>query len=149
MVDIHNDLVYYLASTCVCILKKELNMEFKSNVPIYLQVIENIRNKIISGSLHPGEKLPSSRELAFQYGINPNTAARVYTEMEHMGMTFTKRGIGTFITESKEAIEGFKNKRMEEIIDGFLTEMKEIGYFVKDIPQILMEYLDKTGEKVL
>ena len=38
---------------------------------------------------------------------------------------------------------------MEEIIDGFLTEMKEIGYFVKDIPQILMEYLDKTGEKLL
>lgn len=121
-------------------------MEFKSSIPIYLQVIEDIRNNIINGSLHSGDKLPSSRELALQYKINPNTAARVYTEMEHMGMTFTKRGIGTFITESQDKIDGFKKQRMEEIIGNFLDEMKEIGYFVKDIPKVLMEYLDNSGE---
>ncbi len=121
-------------------------MEFKSNIPIYLQVIEDIRNQIISGSLHSGDKLPSSRELAIKYKINPNTAARVYTEMEHMGMTFTKRGIGTFITESQDKIDGLKKQRMEDIIENFLDEMKEIGYFVKDIPKVIMEYIDSMGE---
>ena len=54
-------------------------MEFKTNIPIYLQVIEDIKQKIIAGTLPLGSKLPSSRELAIEYQINPNTAARIYS----------------------------------------------------------------------
>lgn len=75
-------------------------MEFKTNIPIYLQVIEDIKQKIIAGTLPLGSKLPSSRELAIEYQINPNTAARIYSEMESMGLSYTRRGIGTFVTEN-------------------------------------------------
>ena len=57
-------------------------MEYKANIPIYLQVIEDIKRRIIIGEIKLGEKLPSTRELAVQYTVNPNTAARIYNELE-------------------------------------------------------------------
>jgi DNA-binding transcriptional regulator YhcF (GntR family) len=68
-------------------------LEFKNNIPIYLQVIDDIKHKIVLGELNLGDKLPSTRELAVMYQINPNTAVRVYNEMELMGLCFTKQMI--------------------------------------------------------
>ena len=91
-------------------------MEFKSNLPIYLQVIDDIKKKIITGTLPLGTKLPSSRELAIQYDINPNTAARVYNEMESLGLSYTKRGIGTFVTEDPQVIDRLKQEQLKQIL---------------------------------
>ena len=65
-------------------------MEFETNKPIYLQVIEDIKRRMVAGELPPGEKLPSVRDLAVAYTINPNTASRVYREMEQMSLCFTR-----------------------------------------------------------
>ena len=73
-------------------------MEFNNNIPIYLQVIEKIKQDIVSGKLKPGEKMPSSRDYSNELGINFNTVARVYRELESEEIVFTKRGLGTFIT---------------------------------------------------
>lgn len=121
-------------------------MEFKSNVPIYLQVVEDIRHKIIRGELVSGDKLPSSRELALQYEINPNTAARVYGELERLGISYTKRGIGTFITDDAEAIEKGKKMALQKLIEQFILEIEKIGYTVQDIPALLKDYSEKKGE---
>lgn len=91
-------------------------MEFKSNLPIYLQVIDDIKKKIITGALPLGTKLPSSRELAIQYDINPNTAARVYNEMESLELSYTKRGIGTFVTEDPQVIDRLKQEQLTWIL---------------------------------
>lgn len=121
-------------------------MEFKSNVPIYLQVVEDIRHKIIRGELVSGDKLPSSRELALQYEINPNTAARVYGELERLGISYTKRGIGTFITDDAEAIEKGKKMALQKLIEQFILEIEKFGYTVQDIPALLKDYSEKKGE---
>ena len=66
-------------------------MQYDNSMPIYMQVAEDIRNKIISGEICLGDKLPSGRDLAIQYKINPNTAVRVYQVLEQEGLCHTTR----------------------------------------------------------
>ena len=103
-------------------------MEFNSRIPIYLQVIDAIKKQIVTGKLSPGSKLPSTREVAVKYNINPNTAARIYKEMEHMDVCYTKRGLGTFVTESKEKVDEMKQDIKQDVIGHFIREMEELGY---------------------
>ncbi|RYD06974.1 hypothetical protein N752_01395 [Desulforamulus aquiferis] len=77
---------------------------FNNNQPIYLQIIQRLCRQIIRGELEAGDKLPSVRELAVQMGVNPNTAQRVYAEMERLEVAETRRGLGTFITEKEERL---------------------------------------------
>lgn len=115
-------------------------MEFKANIPIYFQVIQDIKHKIISGELQLGAKLPSSRELALQYQINPNTAARVYNEMEYAGLSFTKRGIGTFVTEDPLIIQSLQTELMNDILSDFVKQMSALGYTIKDMIELLKQH---------
>lgn len=103
-------------------------MEFSASIPIYLQVVEEIKRLIISGELQPGEKLWSARDMALRYQINPNTAARVYKELETLELCFTKRGLGTYITESPGIVEALRKERAEQIIQEFVKEFKALGY---------------------
>ena len=64
-------------------------MNYNAEMPIYLQVIHDLKKKMIQGKILPGEKLPSNRELAVLYKINQNTAARIYREMETHGYCYT------------------------------------------------------------
>jgi GntR family transcriptional regulator len=118
-------------------------MEFKTNIPIYLQVIEDIKQKIIAGTLPLGSKLPSSRELAIEYQINPNTAARIYSEMESMGLSYTRRGIGTFVTEDDRVIDDLKKERIEEIIQSFDEQLTGMGFSQDEILELLKEHFGK------
>ena len=102
-------------------------MKFNPNAPIYLQVIDALKLDIINGRLSPGEKLPSGRDLAVRYTINPNTAARVYQELERQGICFTKRGMGTFVTNDADRIAECRNQMAKEVLDTFLVSMKELN----------------------
>lgn len=103
-------------------------MEFNNNIPIYIQVIEKIKQDIVTGKLHPGDKMPSSRDYSNELGINFNTVARVYKEMEMEEILFTKRGLGTFITESSEKINNLRLEMAKKQIEAFITGMQQIGY---------------------
>lgn len=115
-------------------------MDFKSNLPIYLQVIDDIKKKIITGVLPLGAKLPSSRELAIQYDINPNTAARVYNEMELLGLSYTRRGIGTFVTEDPQAIDQLKQEQLMQILTVLDEQLTGMGYTPEEIIRLLQEH---------
>jgi GntR family transcriptional regulator len=108
-------------------------LEFNNNIPIYLQVIERIKQDIVSGKLKPGEKMPSSREYSNELGINFNTVARVYKELEMEEIVFTKRGLGTFITESDKQIEELRYTMAKNRITSFIEGMKQLGYTKKDM----------------
>lgn len=124
-------------------------MEFKANIPIYYQVIQDIKHKIISGELQLGAKLPSSRELAIQYQINPNTAARIYNEMEYMGLSFTKRGIGTFVTEDPGIIQRIQSELMNDLLSDFVEQMSALGYTTQDMIDLLKQHnSNKTREDI-
>ena len=108
-------------------------MEFNNNIPIYLQVIEKIKQDIVSGKLKPGEKMPSSRDYSNELGINFNTVARVYRELESEEIVFTKRGLGTFITESDQIIEKLRYTMAKNQITAFIDGMKQLGYTKEDM----------------
>jgi GntR family transcriptional regulator len=108
-------------------------LEFNNNIPIYLQVMERIKQDIVSGKLKPDEKMPSSRDYSYELGINFNTVARVYKELENEKILFTKRGLGTFITESKEQIEDLRYAMAKNLIATFVEGMEQLGYSKKDM----------------
>ncbi len=108
-------------------------MEFNSRIPIYLQVIDEIKKRLATGKLIPGCKLPSTRLLAQEFSINPNTAARIYKEMELMNICYTKRGLGTFVCDSINIIAQIKKDMASILINNFNKEMIELGYTKKQI----------------
>ncbi len=118
-------------------------MNYQTDRPIYLQVIDDIKQKLIRGELSPAEKLPSVRDLALQYQINPNTASRVYKEMEAQGLCFTKRGMGTFITEDINILDQIRRDMAEESIETFWNSMKDMGYDFEDMVALLKEKNNK------
>ncbi len=108
-------------------------MEFNNNIPIYLQVIEKIKQEIIMGKLKLGEKMPSSRDYGNELGINFNTVARVYKEMEMEELLFTKRGLGTFVTESEDRVGQLRYEMAKKQIENFIFNMTQIGYTKKEM----------------
>ena len=102
-------------------------MEFKAALPIYLQVKMMIKRNIVTGELQPGAKMPSVRDMALQFTINPNTVSRVYRELEQEGICYTKRGMGTFVTEEKEKVEKLRDEMARELMSQFLNGMNQLG----------------------
>ena len=92
-------------------------MEYNSSLPIYLQAANSIKQDIVTGKLSPGARLPSVRDLAVEYTINPNTVSRVYKELEMEGVCFTRRGMGTgaLIREFLEGMEQLGFSRAQAI----------------------------------
>ena len=116
-------------------------MDFDYNIPIYLQVARRIKSQIASGILRPGDKLPSNLDLAIEYKINPNTVQRIYRELEDMGYCFTRRGIGTFVSEDEAVFRTLKQERADQLLGSFMEEMKELGFEKKDILSMVSGYL--------
>ena len=118
-------------------------MEYSSGTPIYLQVIRELQKKMIKGELKPGDKMPSNRELAVLYKVNQNTAARIYREMENEGYCYSKRGIGTFVSEEEEMIENLKKEMADELLRNFIQEMKDLGFQKDDIIFQIADYKEE------
>ena len=118
-------LVYY---TTMTVIQKEGVMEYNSSLPIYLQAANSIKQDIVTGKLSPGARLPSVRDLAVEYTINPNTVSRVYKELEMEGVCFTRRGMGTFVTEDPERVQQLKEEMAGTLIREFLEGMEQLGF---------------------
>lgn len=101
--------------------------EFNNKEPIYLQIIELVKKNIALGVLIPGQKLPSVREMSKELGVNPNTLQRAYGELERLGITYTKRGMGSFISEGDNEVRNLKDDMGKQLAKRFIEEMKSIG----------------------
>ena len=115
-------------------------MDYKANTPIYLQVIDYIKRRILTGEIKLGDKLPSTRELAVQYTVNPNTAARIYNELEQCGLCYTKRGLGTFVSEVVHLIDTLKAELSSEMIETFVSGMTSLGFSKDEIINLIKNY---------
>jgi len=120
-------------------------MNFDNTAPIYIQIMNLIKKDIILGKMNLGEKLLSSREYAQNLKVNPNTMVRVFNELEREGVTFTKRGVGTFITESEEKVEIMKKEMAEDIVRNFIQGMMELGFNFNDMIELIKSRLDKEA----
>ena len=116
-------------------------MEFNNNIPIYLQIIDNIKRDIVVGKLKAGQKMSSVRELARILKVNPNTMQRVYQELDREKITFTKRGMGTYVTEEEKTISSLKKEISKKIILDFVEGMNKLCFSNKELINILKEYL--------
>lgn len=96
--------------------------------PIYAQIVEKIKLRIISGLYQPGSKLPSVRDLALEAGVNPNTMQKAFAELENSGLLITMRTSGRMVTEDEERISMVRETIAQEKIDAFLQDMRELGF---------------------
>ena len=116
-------------------------MEFNNNLPIYLQIINQIKQDIVVGKLKAGQKMPSVRDLAGELKVNPNTIQRAYLELERENITFTKRGMGTYLTLDERIIRSLQKEVSGKIIQEFIDGMNQIGFSNEKIIEILREHL--------
>nr|WP_295969633.1 GntR family transcriptional regulator [uncultured Bacillus sp.] len=122
--------------------------EFQSSKPIYMQIADKICQQIVRNDLHPGDKLPSVREMAMQTGVNPNTIQRTYRELERMEIVESKRGQGTFVVENPYVIRTLKQKRQTEIISSFVNSLQDLGFSKEEIIASLNDYFaEREGEQ--
>ena len=122
-----------------------MEWKFRSDLPIYSQLVEQIKLGIVSGKLLPGERLMSVRDMATEAGVNPNTMQRALQELERDGMVYSQRTAGRFVTENMQVIEREKKKLAEEQIRSFLEAMKKLGYRKEEIPALLKEKEEKEN----
>jgi GntR family transcriptional regulator len=118
-------------------------MEFDNNMPIYIQVIHDIKKDIVTGVLGLGDRMPSGRDLALKYKINPNTASRIYRELEGQEICFTKRGLGTFVTEDGEKVNQIRKGMADELLEQFISGMSRLGLPKNEIFLLLEEKFQK------
>ena len=111
----------------------------KDYKPVYLQIVEEMKRKIVSGSLSPGEKLPSIRDVALEFKVNPNTVQRSFRELEINQLIETRRGIGSFVAEDTKLLEKLKRGDLERKIDIFLQEMKELQVDKQELLKMIEE----------
>ena len=119
-------------------------MEYNTSAPIYLQVINELKKKMVKGELMPGEKMPSGRDLAVEYKVNQNRAARIYRELEAQGYCFTRRGIGTFVSEEESMFQDLKKEMALELVKNFMHEMDGLGFEKGDIIEQIADYKEET-----
>ena len=118
-----------------------MGFEFDNNLPIYVQLVEQIKMNIISGKLKCGERLPSVREFALANKVNPNTMQKALGELEELGLIFTERTNGKFVTTDEGLIEKFKKDFAEGLAKKYLSAMEAIGIDKSDA----VDYIEKTG----
>jgi GntR family transcriptional regulator len=114
------------------------SIDITSSVAVYVQIENHVQFAISSGKLKPGDQLPSVRELSERLGVNPNTVAKAYRDLEVMGLLYTRRGMGVFInkgveTKCREEVRKRVITRMHEVI----AEAKASGMTDKEINEIV------------
>ena len=114
-------------------------MKIDNNLPIYIQLVEQIKIQIISGKLKSGERILSVRELANLFKVNPNTMQKAMQELEELGLIYTERTNGKFVTENIKIINKFRDEYARELANNFFIGMSNIGYDEKDAIKYLNE----------
>lgn len=108
---------------------------FNNSVPIYLQIVSEIKKQIVSGKLVSGERIPSVRELALTYKVNPNTMQKALIELEENGLIKTERTNGKFVTEDENIINKIKNDYADNLTQNYLSEMISLGITKQEIKE--------------
>jgi len=115
---------------------KNMSFDFDNNTPIYLQIIEDIKIKIISKKILPNQKLLSVREMSLEYGVNPNTIQKSLMDLEDMGLIYTERTNGKYVTGDEKLIQKIKQEIIKLKVQDFLSSMHELGLSQEEIIEI-------------
>lgn len=106
---------------------------------IYLQLVDRIVRRIVTGVYPPGSRMASVRELAEEAGVNPNTMQRALAHMEELGVLYTQRTAGRFVTEDSEKIYLLREEEGQRAAKDFAASMKELGYTTEELIALLQK----------
>ena len=121
----------------------DLEIDFRSGIPIYLQVVERIKERIASGWLKPGDQLPTVRSLALELRVNFNTVARSYRILDEVGSISTQQGRGTYVMNipPPEVSEIIRQKALKALTQRYLADAERLGASPEELNQILKDPL--------
>jgi DNA-binding transcriptional regulator YhcF (GntR family) len=112
-------------------------IKFSNDKPIFIQLAELIKSEIMSKKYLTGEKLPSVREFAFEFQVNPNTVQKALQLLEDDGLIITDRTNGKFVAENIKLLESHKNKLISQEVDSFIIKMKNFGLNINEIKNLI------------
>ena len=118
-----------------------MKFEFDNNIPIYIQLVEQLKIYIISGKIERGERLPSVRELALQTKVNPNTMQKALVELEELKLIYTERTNGKFVTDDQKLIDKYKKEYALELSNKYFMSMESLGFDKTET----IDYLKELG----
>ena len=120
--------------------KFKFGLDLRSGVPVYRQIIDQVRAGMASGTLTAGDQLPTVRQLAVDLAINPNTVLRAYRELELGGLLETQQGTGTFITQKKvKRDEAERARQLSQLAGEFLSRAGAAGFTADELLEQLRE----------
>ncbi len=122
-------------------LSLDLKLDFRSELPIYTQIVEQIRRLVANGVLKPGDQLPTVRQLATELRVNFNTIARTYRLLDEAGLISTQQGRGTYIWEQPSTATAQKLRRqvLEELTRKYMEEATQLGFSLEEVAQEVVE----------
>ncbi len=123
-------------------------LDTRSGVPIYRQIVDWVKFRVAAGFLEPGEQLPTVRQLAVDLGVNANTVSRAYLELERMDLVNTLQGKGTFVAEKEvpmdQVVRGLK---LKEIVSEMLSRASEFGFSPEEVIDEMNHRISVTKEE--
>ena len=122
-------------------------MKFASNIPIYLQIIDWVKEQIITETFPPGYQLPSRRQLAAEWKVNPNTVQKALKEMEESGMIQTQAQKPSTITQNSELIHQLKLERVDQSIQSLVDVMVPMGINLETVMNRIQERYQAVKEE--
>ena len=129
-------------------LIKNIQLDFRSGIPIYTQIVEQVKQQVISGKLMPGDQLPTVRALALELRVNFNTVARAYRLLDEAGIISTQQGRGTYILDvpPPERTEKLRQQALDALTRDYLSEAHRLGCSLDEITKTLKEQLENDTE---
>ncbi len=121
-----------------------MNYSFDNQIPIYIQIMDVIKTDIILGKYSLGQKLPSVREFAFQFNVNPNTIQKALFELEWIGLIVTERTNGKYVTNDQNILLKVRDTKVAQIIEDFFNSMGRIGIDKEQAVKIINSNKEKV-----
>lgn len=123
-------------------------LDLHTGVPVYRQLIDQVRTGIASGSLTAGDQLPTVRQLAVDLAINPNTVMRAYRELELGGLLETHQGTGTFVSDKKpEKKTAERERQLGQMANEFAARAGAAGFTLEEVIDRLQDLLPRSAQR--
>lgn len=125
-----------------------LDVDARSGVPIYVQLVDGVRRALEVGTLRPGERLPTVRALAEELTVAPNTVVKAYNELQREGLISSRAGVGTVVTgEAGEAVKRRKVNDLYERLGTIVRDAAGLGVEEEDLRESFDRELERTFER--
>jgi GntR family transcriptional regulator len=136
------------AKTNTARIRFQFALDLRSGVPVYRQVIDQVRSGMALGSLTAGDQLPTVRQMAVDLAINPNTVMRAYRELELGGLIETHQGTGTFVAKKKlERKDAERERQLTQLANEFAARAGASGFAVEELLERLSELAPQTKQR--